>query len=516
MEEDALVLVHTPHVDVVGALLRDLTRQGGSDAVPRIVAYDDVAELVAAARKADAWLCVLDLRETKGLSDGVVRRLRMISSQPEVLVRGARPGDGRPQDLPDDSFLDATATDARLVEQALRLLALQRVRRASGIVGTSTRVRELLATIAQVAPLDVPVLVHGESGTGKEMVARALHDRSRRARRPFVSINVGSLAESLLESELFGHEKGAFTGAVAQRAGVFERADGGTLFLDELGEMSPGMQVKLLRVLETSEFQRVGGNETLRTDVRIVAATHRDLETEMEAGRFRSDLYYRLKVVRIEIPPLRERPDDILVLAQHFLDDVNRRHGLQKRGFTTSAMQRLREHAWPGNVRELRNVVSSMAVMAPEDFLDASDLPPEMVRSSGDPRRLPVRTDVARAEAGGDGIWTNTLLALVADVRRIAERIDDIAERLDQIESGTGRVDGIGTRGVEAGSWDQGALDADFVPLSPEAGTDMASAEKALIEATLRQFDGNRRRTAEQLGIGERTLYRKLKRYGLG
>ena len=504
----ALVLAHTPRPELVGALVRGLR-----DAAT-VVAYDDVAELVAATRKTDAWLVVLDLSRAGGVPDGVVRRLRNAPSRPEVLLRPPVTSGGNAE-LPGDAVLEAGASDDRVLEQTRRLLALQQVRRASGIVGTTPRIRELLATIAQVAPLDVPVLIHGESGTGKEMVARALHRRSRRHDAPFVSINVGSLAETLLESELFGHEKGAFTGAVARRPGVFERANGGTLFLDELGEMSPAMQVKLLRVLETSEFQRVGGSETLRTDVRIVAATHRDLEIEMDAGRFRSDLYYRLKVVKVDIPPLRERPDDILVLAQHFLDEVNARHGLQKKGFTTALMHRLRGYAWPGNVRELRNVVSSMAVLSTDEFLDVDDLPAEFSDGRGERRNLPVHAGAATSQAGGEGIWTTTLLALVADVRRVAEKLDAISDRLDRLEAGARRGGGSGER-IDTSGWDDTPLDAEYVPLSPEAGTDMASAEKALIEATLRQHGGNRRRTARQLGIGERTLYRKLKRYGLG
>ncbi len=507
--ESELVLVHTPRAELVGTLLQGLRERA------TVVAYDDAAELVAAARKSDVWLVVLDLGDASQIPEGVIRRLRNVPAHPEVIVRPPESYEGR-IDLPDDGVLEPHATDDRVLEQSRRLLDLQRVRRASGIVGSSPRIRELLSVIAQVAPLDVPVLIQGESGTGKEMVARALHAQSRRRDAPFVSINVGSLAETLLESELFGHEKGAFTGAVARRAGVFERANGGTLFLDELGEMSPGMQVKLLRVLETSEFQRVGGTETLRTDVRIVAATHRDLEVEMEAGRFRSDLYYRLKVVRVEIPPLRERPDDILVLAQHFLDEANERHGLDKRGFTTDTMKRLRSYAWPGNVRELRNVVSSMAVMARGEFLAEEDLPAEFHDTGGERRNLPMTAEDAASASGSDGIWTTTLLALVSDVRRIVEKLDEISDRLDRLESGGARPARGGGQRVQPSGWDDTPLDAEYVPLTPEPGTDMASAERALIEATLRQFDGNRRRTAEQLGIGERTLYRKLKRYGLG
>ena len=496
--------------ELVGALLR------ARDEDVSVVAYEDAAEALAAARKADIWLCVLDFREASSVAEGVVRRLRGLPSQPEILL--LPPPGPRPRlDLPGESVLEPEAGVEQIVEQVRRLLDLQRVRRDSGIVGQSPRIRELLATVAQVAPLDVPVLVHGESGTGKEMVARALHARSRRQGAPFVSINVGSLAETLLESELFGHEKGSFTGAVARRAGVFERADGGTLFLDELGEMSPGMQVKLLRVLETSEFQRVGGTETLRTDVRVIAATHRDLEEEMAAGRFRSDLYYRLKVVKVDIPPLRERPDDILVLAQHFLEEADRRHDLHHRGFTTELMQRLRQYAWPGNVRELRNVVMSMAVMARGEFLGVEHLPEELRSPRAHGQALPVRSpDPWSQEGGSDPLWTSTLLALVADVRRLLDRTEQISERLERIERMATGGSAARSRGVDDRGWADTADEAEFVPLTPDQPTDMASAEKALIEATLRQFDGNRRKTAAQLGIGERTLYRKLKQYGIG
>ncbi|NNM32766.1 MAG: sigma-54-dependent Fis family transcriptional regulator, partial [Gemmatimonadetes bacterium] len=353
---------------------------------------------------------------------------------------------------------------------------------------------------AQVAPLDVPVLLEGESGTGKELVARALHQASARSAKSFVSINVGSLAESLLESELFGHEKGAFTGAVARRQGVFERADGGTLFLDEVGEMPLAMQVKLLRVLETAEYQRVGGVETLTTDVRLITATHRRLEDEMSAGRFRGDLYYRLKVVKVQIPPLRERAEDIPSLAHHFLEEANRRHELSLRGFTREVIERFLRYAWPGNVRELKNVVSSMAVLARSDRLGLEDLPPDLREGAAPGRAVPVP---AHSHAQDDPLLASTLLTLMTEVKEIARRLDRIEQRL-------------GGRPPVEPSWDAGADDAEYTPIPSESPTNLAGAERAMIEASLRQNDGNRRKTAEQLGISERTLYRKLKAYGMG
>ena len=287
----------------------------------RLVIHEDPSETVVAAQTADVSLVVLDLRRYTDFPESLVTRLRVSRSEPELLVLLPATVDAA-SSLPAECCLKAPVTPEQVIEQGRRLLRLQEVRRLSGIMGNTASIRDVLHTIAQVGPLDVPVLVQGESGTGKELVAHAVHGQSPRSKAPFISLNVGSLAESLLESELFGHEKGAFTGAVVRHAGVFERANHGTLFLDELGEMSPRMQVKLLRVLETGEFVRVGGSETSRTDVRIVAATHRNLEAEMAAGRFRGDLYYRLKVVRIDLPALRDRTDDILPLAESFLPGV--------------------------------------------------------------------------------------------------------------------------------------------------------------------------------------------------
>ena len=243
------------------------------------------------------------------------------------------------------------------------------------IVGDSAPVQKLLTQVKRAAATDATVLVHGESGTGKELVARMLHDHSPRAQGPFIVTHCAALAETLLESELFGHERGAFTGAVKRKLGRFELADGGTLFLDELGEISPAVQTKLLRVLQEREIQRVGGEETIKVDVRVICATHRDLKAEVAAGRFREDLYYRLHVVPLEIPPLRERPEDIGTLARHFVAKHAPRINSQVKGLSAGAIAALCRYAWPGNVRELENAIEQALVFAEGQQLEEKELP---------------------------------------------------------------------------------------------------------------------------------------------
>ncbi|MBI3596830.1 MAG: sigma-54-dependent Fis family transcriptional regulator [Nitrospirae bacterium] len=245
------------------------------------------------------------------------------------------------------------------------------------LIGSSPAMQQVYDLIQKVAPSTAPVLILGESGTGKELVAHAIHDTSPRAGRPFIAVNCGVLSEGLIESELFGHEKGAFTGAVVQKKGRFELADGGTLFLDEIGELSPAVQVKLLRVLQEGEYERVGGHQTLRTDVRVIAATHRDLAKAIEAKSFREDLYYRINVLAIKAPPLRERPEDIPVLAAHFLQKAS--ETMHKPvTFAPEMMALLSRYAWPGNVRELENVVERAVVLTDGPVIRAVDLPKEI------------------------------------------------------------------------------------------------------------------------------------------
>jgi len=231
------------------------------------------------------------------------------------------------------------------------------------IVGTSPRLHAVLARVTKVARTDSTVLITGETGTGKELIARAIHKRSHRSERPFVSVNCAAIPRDLIASELFGHEKGAFTGALQRRIGRFELAEGGTLFLDEIGELPAETQIALLRVLQETEFQRVGSNQTIRANVRVIAATHRDLPSAIEAGTFRSDLYYRINVFPLEIPPLRERKEDIRLLVEYFIDRYASKTGKHIRHIAKKSMDQLQSYAWPGNIRELQNVIERSVIL---------------------------------------------------------------------------------------------------------------------------------------------------------
>jgi DNA-binding NtrC family response regulator len=266
-----------------------------------------------------------------------------------------------------------TADDRRSAEQpAAEMPSLDgRVK----IIGVSRALQDVFKIVGRVARSDAPVLVTGESGTGKELVAKAIHEYSPRRQQELIAINCGAIPENLLESELFGHEKGSFTGAIARRAGRFEQADGGTLFLDEIGDMPLSVQVKLLRVLQDGTFSRVGSNETLSADVRIVTATNKTLSSEVAAGRFREDLYYRLNVVEIRLPPLRERAEDIPLLAEFFLQRITRKNGMARIRLSAEAITALQQHRWPGNVRELENTIARACALASSTVLLPADIP---------------------------------------------------------------------------------------------------------------------------------------------
>ena len=244
-----------------------------------------------------------------------------------------------------------------------------------GIIGRSSAIRRVFAVIEKIAPTDSSIMINGETGTGKGVIAKAIHQNSSRRDKPFVAINCGAIPENLLESELFGHVKGAFTGAVNAKTGKFEQAAGGTIFLDEIGDMSPDLQVKILRVLEENQFERVGGNKTITVDIRVIAATHRDLEKRVAEGLFREDLFYRLYVIPLMLPPLRERRADIPELTEFFREEVNRRNGVNVEGFTADVMTALKQHPWPGNIRELKNVVERMVVIRQKGTIGLEDLP---------------------------------------------------------------------------------------------------------------------------------------------
>jgi DNA-binding NtrC family response regulator len=419
-----------------------------------------------------------------------------------------------------------------------RILERRRLQRLTGLIGESDAVREVMVQVEQMAPVTATVLIEGESGTGKELVARALHVLSLRKNKPFIAVNVGALPETLLESELFGHEKGAFTGAAERRLGRFELADRGTIFLDEIGEIPVGTQVKLLRVLEEREFMRVGGTSPINVDVRVVTATNRPLREQVEQGSFRSDLFYRLNVLRIHLPPLRDRREDIPILVRHFIKDYSKQHDRAFHGISAEAMQILVDYPWPGNVRELRNLIESMVVLSPGHEIHPEDLP-RQIRDGGS-RYLPVHVGpILRGEEQATGAGrelefiVRSLIELKLQVEELRRRFDterrdeDVRRRDGWIGDvqpaalgGTNARDGGGgnSAGTLSGVRPPAAIEPRDQPPAPNVvtvtpGTKMSDVERAVIEAALKETRGNRRRAAEMLGIGERTLYRKIKEY---
>ncbi|MBP8985749.1 MAG: sigma-54-dependent Fis family transcriptional regulator [Syntrophobacterales bacterium] len=267
------------------------------------------------------------------------------------------------------------ALDLVRLEEENRLLR-QKFPQDYELTGESRAIMDLKETISIVAPTNAWILIMGENGTGKELVARSIHKQSKRARKPFVEVNCAAIPEDLIESELFGHEKGAFTGATSAKKGKFDLANEGTLFLDEVADMSLKAQAKILRILQEKKFERVGGTKVIDTDVRVVAATNKDLEREMEAGRFRQDLYYRLHVIPLTVPPLRERKDDIPLLVRRFLKEFSLKEGVEDKEITEEALNRLMQHDWPGNVRELKNIIERLVIMTSDSVIRSEDIPP--------------------------------------------------------------------------------------------------------------------------------------------
>jgi two-component system nitrogen regulation response regulator GlnG len=332
------------------------------------------------------------------------------------------------------------------------------------IVGRSQVMQEMCKTIGRIAPQDVNVLITGESGTGKELVARALYHHSHRADRPFLVINCAAIPETLLESELFGHEQGAFTGAVRRRIGKFEQCDGGTLFLDEIGDMPPNLQAKILRVLQDQRFERLGSNETLQTQVRVLAATNHDLEKQVQEGRFRKDLFYRLKVVTIQVPPLRVRLDDVAELAHYFLFRFNRELNLDLRGFAPEALELLEKYTWPGNVRELQGVIKQAMLNASGHIIVEEFLPPNL-------RQQPA--SVGAAEVDGSRLGPESF--------HLEEFIEACLRRGDK----------------------------DVYAKVTEA------VERVLFTRVLRQTHGHQAQASDVLGLNRATLRSKLRALGL-
>ena len=358
-----------------------------------------------------------------------------------------------------------------------------------GMWGVSQAMRDIFTQIERVARTSVSVFIVGESGTGKELVAESIHRFSHRKNGPFEAVNCGAISAQLIESELFGHEKGSFTGAIKQHKGFFERASGGTLFLDEITEMSLDLQVKLLRVLETGTFSRVGSDSPLRSDVRVVAATNRQPLAAVREGKLREDLYYRLNVFQIGLPPLRDRLEDLPLIARHFLAAYAKREG-RKLSMTDAALAVLKSYHWPGNVRELRNYVHRTAIMVDDRAIDVDCLPPFDAQSAVGTSTVAERYPVARAESAAP------------PAARSATAGGELAE--DPSDAGTA---------VMAHDGDADA--ADDMPVVPvRVGSTIADVERDLIIATLAYCDGAKERTADMLGISLKTLYNRLRAYG--
>src|SRR3972149_187278 len=358
-----------------------------------------------------------------------------------------------------------------------------------GILGNSVEIQEIVDIVRQVAPSDITVLITGESGVGKEVIARAIHAASKRAEKTLVTVNCGAIPEGLIESELFGHEKGSFTSAIETRKGYFEIADGGTIFLDEIGEMPLATQVKLLRVLENGEFMRIGSSVPRTSDVRVIAATNKNLEFEVQQKRFRPDLYFRLRSVNIWIPPLRERRLDVPLLIDHFAREYAQKNAVSFQGFTDDARELLTQYRWPGNVRELRNIIESMIVLENGKRIGSDVLRRYLQGYSTQvvDRNLPVVSNRTVEQAERELIY-RALLDLKADILELKE------------------------------TFAQSHFPGQGKPVDPANGNGTLSLdemERQMITGALERHEGNRRLAARELNISERTLYRKIKEYGL-
>ena len=424
------------HVDSIGGALNALRDGQGADLLLVDVALD-IAGLIASL-------------ESERISIPVVAC--GIGTDADLAVRAIRAGAKEYIPLP---------PDAELIAAVLAAVAEE----ATSFITRDPAMQDVLALAEQIAPSEASVLITGESGTGKEVMARQIHTRSKRAARPLVSVNCAAIPDNLLESELFGHEKGAFTGAVARRIGKFEEADGSTLLLDEISEMAPRLQAKLLRAIQEREIDRVGGNQPVKVNIRVVATSNRDLEAEVREGNFREDLYYRLNVVNLELPPLRRRPEDIALLAEHFVRKYAEANGVALPTLAADALELLRRHHWRGNVRELENAMHRAVLLARDNRIG-----PEAIHLAGEK----LWDQAATSESGASG----------------------------------------GAAPAAAGAAPESADAADAAGTSTLVGRTVADVERDLILDTLTHCLGNRTHAANILGISIRTLRNKLKAYG--
>jgi len=396
-------------------------------------------------------------------------------------------------------------------------LTIEKLQRQAGIIGESEAIREVLQTVIQIAPTDISVLLMGESGTGKEKIAKAIHSASSRKFEPLITVNCGAIPAGIIESELFGHVKGSFTGAEGTRKGYFEAADKGTIFLDEIGETPLETQVKLLRVTEEGEFIRVGDTKTRKVDVRIIAATNKDLGEETRRNKFRQDLYYRLKTVTITMPPLRNHLEDIPVLVERFGLEFATRNDLAFRGITSEAVHYLKGYRWPGNVRELKNVIESIMALNPNERITLDMTAQHVQAQTLAPNpALPVVVDMPPEQSDRE-LMLRQLLFIRQDLHELKQMASGRPAPVEPVDPylptppATQPVSGEPVLIGDVSKLEQNHL------VDPDAigEVTMEEVEREVIARTLEKFNYNRRRTAESLGIAERTLYRKIQNYGL-
>ena len=399
-------------------------------------------------------------------------------------------------------------------------LDIQRLQKQSGIIGTSEKILEVIGMIGQVAPVDISVLVTGESGTGKEVMARAIHKHSKRSSLPMVTVNCGAIPEGIIESELFGHKKGSFTGASDDRKGYFEEANKGTIFLDEIGEAPLETQVKLLRVLETGEFMRVGESKVRYTDVRVIAATNKNLAELVTKDLFRQDLFYRLKTVMVHVPSLRDRVEDINPLVERFALEFTRSNEILYRGFMPEAIRIMKQYNWPGNIRELKNFVEKIMVLEKGERITSEmvnrELSDVLLDNVSDSYRLPIAVNRTSEQAEID-IILRQLFSLKQDtelIRKIlgSEKDGNVSPIVNSIipDESMKVISPIPDTTMEVTEDGQPLIRDDAI-----GEIIMKDLEKEAIIRTLRFFNNNRRKTARSLGVSERTLYRKIEDYNL-
>ena len=395
------------------------------------------------------------------------------------------------------------------------MIDIEKLQSRSGIIGNSDSIREVLDLIAQVAPVDITVLISGESGTGKEMIAKAIHKFSKRLQYNMITVNCGAIPVGIIESELFGHKKGSFTGANEDRKGYFESAHKGTIFLDEIGETPLETQVKLLRVLETGEFMRVGDSKTLYTDVRVIAATNKDLRELVKKNQFRQDLYFRIKTVQVDLPPLRNRIEDISQLVERFALEFTRENDIPYRGFIPEAIRFMKNYNWPGNVRELKNFVESILVLQKGERITLKMVNDKLgVPQNVHNDNLPVVVNQSAEQAERELILRQLLL-----LRQDVGLIKDIMNNSKNISVPSPSDVSFFPNDDHSKLTDNMEVDADGQKLvRDDAIGDMSleDLEREAIIRTLNYFNNNRRKAAKSLGMSERTLYRKIHDYGLG